>query len=55
MSPDGLRVEFTVDPANVDEINALRRADAHAELQRWLAGDHAPNNLDRAHATTARS
>jgi len=45
----GLRVEFTVDPANVEDINAVRRADAHAELKRWLAGDHAVNNLQRAH------
>ena len=48
-SPDGLRVEFTVDPANVEEINAVRRADAHSELKRWLAGDHGVNNLERAH------
>ena len=48
-SPDGLRVEFTVDPANVEEINAVRRADAHTELERWLAGDHTVNNLERAH------
>lgn len=48
-SPDGLRVEFTVDPANVEDINAIRRADAHAELKRWLAGDHSVNNLERAH------
>ena len=48
-SPDGLRVEFTVDPANVEDINAVRRADAHAELKRWLGGDHAVNNLERAH------
>jgi glyoxylase I family protein len=48
-SPDGLRVEFTVDPANVEDINAIRRADAHAELKRWLAGDHNVNNLERAH------
>jgi catechol 2,3-dioxygenase-like lactoylglutathione lyase family enzyme len=54
LSPDGLRVEFTVDPDNVAEINAMRHADAHAELSRWLAGDHAPNNLDRAHATATR-
>jgi len=46
-SPDGLRVEFTVDPPHVDQINALRRADAHQELARWLQGDHRPNNLDR--------
>lgn len=55
MSPDGLRVEFTVDPENVAEINARRRADAHDELARWLAGDREPNNLDRAHATAARA
>jgi catechol 2,3-dioxygenase-like lactoylglutathione lyase family enzyme len=53
MSPDGLRVEFTVDPDNVEEINARRRADAHSELARWLAGDHEVNNLDRAHAPAA--
>ena len=55
MSPDGLRVEFTVDPADVETINAQRRADAHSELARWLAGDHAPNNDDRAHASAARA
>ncbi|MFM9887113.1 MAG: VOC family protein [Burkholderiales bacterium] len=47
MSPDGLRVEFTVDPDDVDRINAMRRADAHAELKRWLQGDHRTNNDDR--------
>jgi glyoxylase I family protein len=46
-SPDGLRVEFTVDPPHVDEINAKRLADAHSELARWLKGDRRPNNLDR--------
>jgi catechol 2,3-dioxygenase-like lactoylglutathione lyase family enzyme len=55
MSPDGLRVEFTVDPDNAAEIEALRRSDAHAELARWLAGDHAPNNLERAHAAAPRA
>jgi len=49
-SPDGLIVEFTVDPANVTEIEATRRADAHAELARWLAGDHRVNNELRPHA-----
>lgn len=53
MSPDGLRVEFSVDPANVADINALRRVDAHSELARWLDGNHEPNNTDRkAKATT---
>ena len=46
-SPDGLRVEFVVDPPNVDAINAMRKADAHQELTRWLAGDRHPNNTDR--------
>jgi glyoxylase I family protein len=49
-SPDGLRVEFTLDVDDVERINAIRRADAHAELARWLGGDHAVNNLERAHA-----
>lgn len=46
-SPDGLRVEFTVDPPHVEEINKKRRADAHGELSRWIEGDRRPNNLDR--------
>ena len=49
MSPDGLRVEFTVDPDNAEAIAEMRRADAHAELQRWLAGDRRINNDDRPH------
>jgi catechol 2,3-dioxygenase-like lactoylglutathione lyase family enzyme len=51
-SPDGLRVEFTVDPDDVDDINAMRRADARAELVRWLSGDHTPNNTDRKPASS---
>ena len=42
--PAKLLIEFTVDHEDVDKINTERRADAHAELERWLAGDHAPNN-----------
>ncbi|MBV9858579.1 MAG: VOC family protein [Alphaproteobacteria bacterium] len=44
MSPDGLIVEFTCDPPEVAEIDAMRRADAHSELARWLAGDRRVNN-----------
>ena len=43
-SPDGLIMEFTVDPPDVARIDAIRRADAHSELARWMAGDHRPNN-----------
>lgn len=42
--PSGLIIEFTVDHKNVDAINSERRASAHADLARWLSGDHAPNN-----------
>ena len=44
LDPSGLLIEFTVDHENVDEINADQRRKAHAELERWLAGDHQPNN-----------
>lgn len=43
-SPDGLAVEFTVDAPDAAAIDALRRADAHSELARWLGGDHRVNN-----------
>jgi glyoxylase I family protein len=46
--PDGLTVEFTVDAPEVDQINELRRSDAHQALDRWLGGDHQPNNDWRA-------
>ena len=43
-SPDGLIVEFTQDPDDVAEIDAIRRADAHSELARWLSGERHTNN-----------
>jgi glyoxylase I family protein len=45
--PDGMIVEFTVDHPDVEAINTKRRADARAELERWLAGDHTSNNMFR--------
>jgi glyoxylase I family protein len=48
-SPDGLRLEFTVDAADAERIAAMRRKDAHTELARWMAGDRRPNNDDRPH------
>ncbi|MGE0258949.1 MAG: VOC family protein [Alphaproteobacteria bacterium] len=44
MTPDGMILEFTCDPPDAAEIEALRRADAHSELARWLAGDYRVNN-----------
>jgi glyoxylase I family protein len=48
-TPDGLRLEFTVDAPDADKIAAMRRKDAHSELTRWLAGDRHTNNDDRPH------
>jgi catechol 2,3-dioxygenase-like lactoylglutathione lyase family enzyme len=45
--PDGMICEFTVDHPDVEKINATRRNDAHAELKRWLGGDHKSNNMFR--------
>ncbi|MFE6775358.1 VOC family protein [Streptomyces sp. NPDC057702] len=42
--PNGLILEFAVDHPDVAEIDAERRATAHADLARWLAGDHTSNN-----------
>lgn len=44
VDPDEMIVEFTCDAEHADQINAVRLKDAHSELQRWLAGDHRPNN-----------
>ena len=45
--PNGLLLEFTVDHPDAEQINSDRRADAHAVLKRWLAGDHTSNNTYR--------
>jgi glyoxylase I family protein len=47
IDPNGLTLEFTLDSPRVLEINRDRRANAHAELERWIAGDHTPNNTYR--------
>src|SRR3979411_2389594 len=48
-TPDGLRLEFTVDAPDAERIAAMRRKDAHSELARWLSGDRHVNNDDRPH------
>ena len=40
-------LEFTLDHHGAEVISRDRRADAHRELQRWLAGDHKTNNTYR--------
>jgi glyoxylase I family protein len=45
--PNGLILEFTRDHPDAVRISRDRRADAHHELKRWLAGNHKSNNLYR--------
>lgn len=49
VDPNGMIVELTADaPAAVTaEVATARRKSAHAELTRWLAGDHRSNNSYR--------
>ena len=45
--PNGLILEFTLDAPQAEQINRDRRASAHADLKRWIAGDHTSNNTYR--------
>lgn len=45
---DGLELEFTVDPPEIDEIMASQREHASDDLKRWIAGEREPNNGLRA-------
>lgn len=42
--PSGLKLEFTVDHADIDKIVAYQAGTARDELRRWQAGDRTPNN-----------
>jgi len=50
--PNGMIVELTVDQPEVANSAPARQAKAHAELKRWLAGDHTSNNTWRDAAVT---
>jgi len=45
--PNGLILEFTLDHPKAAEINTTRKANAHKDLKRWMAGDHTSNNTYR--------
>jgi catechol 2,3-dioxygenase-like lactoylglutathione lyase family enzyme len=49
VDPNGMIVELTCDtPSAVkSDVAGARRQKAHAELERWLAGDHTSNNTYR--------
>ena len=46
--PNGMILELTVDHPEAAKGANRRRATAHADLKRWLAGDHSSNNTFRA-------
>ncbi len=48
--PNGMILELTSDDPRAGEGASARQAKAHAELKRWLAGDHTSNNTFRADA-----
>ncbi len=45
--PNGMILEFTLDHPDAERINRTRKAAAHADLKRWMAGDHTSNNTYR--------
>ena len=45
--PNDMILEFTLDNPAALEVSQERQARAHAELKRWLAGDHTSNNTYR--------
>jgi len=49
--PDGMIVEFCCDAPEASHGAEERRAKAHAELKRWLAGDRHSNNTFRTEET----
>ena len=52
VDPNGMTVEFTCDDPRAEGGDEYRRSIAHAELKRWLGGDHTTNN-DFRHAEAA--
>ena len=48
--PNGMILELTVDNPEAADGAGNRRASAHAELKRWLGGNHTSNNAFRAAA-----
>jgi catechol 2,3-dioxygenase-like lactoylglutathione lyase family enzyme len=53
VDPNGMTVEFTCDDPRAPAGDAERKAKAHDELKRWLAGDHTSNNNFRSEEVAA--
>jgi glyoxylase I family protein len=48
VDPNGMILELAVDAPSAAHGAGARRANAHAKLKRWLAGDHSSNNTFRS-------
>ena len=48
VDPNGMILELAVDAPTAAQGAGARRASAHADLKRWLAGDHSSNNTFRS-------
>lgn len=53
VDPNGMTVEFTHDDPRAAAGDEARKANAHAELQRWLGGDWTSNNNFRSEEAAA--
>lgn len=53
--PNGLYLEFTVDPKNASGIHRQMAATAHEDLARWMRGDRKINNEWRTNEPAANS
>jgi len=45
--PDGLRLEFTLDADDIEDIKAEQLTTAHTTLNEWMNGRREPNNKPR--------
>ncbi|QYD72969.1 VOC family protein [Paraburkholderia edwinii] len=52
--PNGLLLEFTVDHPDAATMTEEMTQSAHADMQRWVQGNRAPNNRWRPQPTAAR-
>ena len=52
--PDGLQIELSADPPDIEAIRTRQRATAHATLAQWMAGLRVPNN-DVRHAASSEA
>jgi hypothetical protein len=53
--PDGLQIELSADPPDIEAIRTRQRATAHATLAQWMAGLREPNNDVRQAASSEAS